>query len=211
MLIALAVICAFAWYVMKPEERTRALRPVRAACWRLTGAMRLLGRGGRAWAAGIGARRPWAFAVVGIVAIVFLGTLSQAGRLRQQTDITPEIERLVSVEERTAQIYEAAVARFTRGVISADALVSTIDDSVVLELRRTRERLRGLRNVRTEQRALLAHADEYLRMRDQSWQLRADALQKRSMAGLREADRLERVSLDAFDRLQHAEPAGSER
>jgi hypothetical protein len=53
---------------------------------------------------------------------------------------------------------------------------------------------------------LVARADEYLRLRDESWQLRAKALQRRSMPALRKADQAERASLEALDRIRELQP-----
>ena len=56
----------------------------------------------------------------------------------------------------------------------------------------------------------LASAEEYLRLRDESWRLRAAALHKSSMPALRKAETAERASLQAFERLKPAEPTPAE-
>ena len=57
-------------------------------------------------------------------------------------------------------------------------------------------------NVPTEHRPLVEGANEYLRLRDESWRLRADALRKHNLAALRKADRAEWESLEAFGRIK---------
>ena len=51
-------------------------------------------------------------------------------------------------------------------------------------------------------RPLVDAADEYLRLRDDSWRLRAEGLKAHSMPALEGADSAERASLDAFARLK---------
>ena len=48
---------------------------------------------------------------------------------------------------------------------------------------------------------LVESADEYLRLRDASWRQRAAALHKSNMGALRQADKIERASLEAFQRI----------
>lgn len=52
-------------------------------------------------------------------------------------------------------------------------------------------------------RPLVADAEEYLRLRQESWRLRSQALHAASLPALREADVAERVSLQALERIQH--------
>ena len=49
---------------------------------------------------------------------------------------------------------------------------------------------------------LVARAEEYLRLRDESWSLRSEALHKGKMITLRQADRVERASLDALEKIR---------
>jgi hypothetical protein len=52
------------------------------------------------------------------------------------------------------------------------------------------------------QQALLASAGEYLRLRDQSWRLRAEGLVKSSARTLRKADETEHASLRALEPIR---------
>ena len=53
-----------------------------------------------------------------------------------------------------------------------------------------------------EQRPLMAAAAEYCALRHKAWRMRADALHKASLPALREADSVERASLDALQRIR---------
>jgi hypothetical protein len=55
-----------------------------------------------------------------------------------------------------------------------------------------------------EYRGLVADAQRYVRLRSESWNLRARALRASSTRALRLADGKERESLDAFDQLKAA-------
>jgi hypothetical protein len=81
-------------------------------------------------------------------------------------------------------------------------LAQLIDQSIRPELHKARERLEALTGVPREHQPLVARAEEYLRLRDESWSLRSEALHKSSMIALRKADRAERASLDAFEKLK---------
>jgi 5-methylthioribose kinase len=70
------------------------------------------------------------------------------------------------------------------------------------ELQAIADRLRSLNQTRADHRALLMQAEEYVRLRSESWRLRIDALQTRSLATLKTADRVERLSLDALARVR---------
>jgi hypothetical protein len=120
------------------------------------------------------------------------------------TDVRPEIERLVATEERTAGIYDRAVNQFRIGAMSAKALAQIIDRSIVPELRAARVRLDAVTGVPAQHQPLMASAEEYLRLRDESWRIRSEALHKASMGALKTADRTERASLEAFEKVKTA-------
>jgi rhomboid protease GluP len=136
------------------------------------------------------------FAAAAMTAVAF------AMPLRGVADARPEIKHVIEIEERTASSYQSAVDKFTKGWITAEELVSVIDRTIMPELQAAQVRLKALQGVPQEQHALVARADEYLRLRDASWRLRAQALHKSNMRGLREADQTERQSLEAFDKIQ---------
>jgi rhomboid protease GluP len=134
-------------------------------------------------------------------AIVVLGS---AALLRGVTDVRPELERLIATEERTATIYEKAVNQFRIGAMSAKTLAQIIDRSIVPELRAARARLQAITGVPAQHQAIVSSAEEYLRLRDESWRIRSEALHSASMGALRTADRTERASLEALDKVRTA-------
>jgi hypothetical protein len=205
MIFALLVVGGFAFYVMNSEERRRALRPavlfvrdgIRAAVRGRTGV--------RHFSRAVHARKPWALATLGAALMLIVAVGVHAVYVRGLIDVGPEIERLKTVEQETSRMYEAAVVQFRLGALSAEALAGVIHRRVIPELQAIRARLKSLDGVPSEQKPVLARADEYLALRDESWRLRADALEKRSMTALKHADRAERASLDAFERVQLVE------
>jgi hypothetical protein len=56
--------------------------------------------------------------------------------------------------------------------------------------------------VPTEQQQLVANAEEYFKLRDASWRLRAGALHRSDARGLRDADKVERASLEALEKIR---------
>ena len=116
--------------------------------------------------------------VMGVLAAI---AVAFAIPLRGIADVRPEIERLISVEDRTATDYKAAVDRFKTGRINADALVQMIDSTIMPELEAADARLKALGRVPAEHQPLVASAEEYLRLRDESWRLRAEGLRNINM------------------------------
>jgi hypothetical protein len=121
------------------------------------------------------------------------------------TDVRPEIAQVVALEGRTAGVYEKAVEQFKLGAMTAEALALVIDRTIMPDVQAARARLKALGRVPKEHQPLVANAEEYLRLRDDSWRLRARALRKANMLTLRDADRAEHASLDAFQKIAPAE------
>jgi membrane associated rhomboid family serine protease len=142
-----------------------------------------------------------AMAATVIVAIV------SAVPLRGMADVRPEITRVLDIETRTSGAYQSAMAQFKLGTVSAEGLAQVIEKRITPELQAMQSRLKTLGRVPPEHQPLLEGAEEYLRLRDESWRLRAAALHKSSMPALRKADSAERASLEALERLKPPEPA----
>jgi hypothetical protein len=204
MILAILIIGTFAFYVMNANERTRALQPVRTflqwAIW--AGAHGLVAA--RWYFLAVRARKPWAVTTLSTAGVLMIILFVQAVTFRPPTDVKPEIARVIEAEDRTARTYESAVSQFKLGTISADALVQVINQTVVPELRAVHKRLTALEGVAEEHQSLVTRAEEYLRLRSESWRLRAEALQKRNLTALKKADRAERASLEVFERVRQA-------
>jgi membrane associated rhomboid family serine protease len=145
------------------------------------------------------------YQVAAAAAITLVIVAVSALFLRGIADVRPEIARVIALEERTASAYEKAVRQFKNGAMSAQALVKMINQSIVPELQSARARLKSLTGVPREHQPLVDGAEEYFRLRDESWRLRSDALRKSNMLALRAADRSERASLEALDRIRLVE------
>jgi membrane associated rhomboid family serine protease len=138
-------------------------------------------------------------ATMGVVVVLAIGS---AIPLRGVADVKAEIERVATFEQRTAGSYDNAVRRFRNGEISIRALSDMIDRIILPELRAARGRLTQLERERVppEQQPLVMAANEYFRLREESWRVRAEALRKTSTARLQQADEAERVSLRALEK-----------
>jgi hypothetical protein len=124
--------------------------------------------------------------------------------LRSVTDIRPELQLLVALEEKTAAAYDAAVLRFRKGGLTTKSLTELIDGTILPELQAARARVTALQRVPAAHQPLVTAANDYLKLRDESWRLRAQALSKANMRLLREADVTERASLAAFEHIKHS-------
>jgi membrane associated rhomboid family serine protease len=143
--------------------------------------------------------------VAAAMAVTLAIAVGWAIPLRGVVDVRPELDRIVVVEDQTVSAYGPAVERYTKGRMTAAALAELIDRTILPELRAARARLGALAGVPREHQALVAAADEYLRLRDESWRLRAEGLRRSDMGKLRGAERTERTALEALERIR---PAG---
>ncbi len=129
--------------------------------------------------------------------------------LRGFDDVRPELALVAAVEERTVAVYEYEVLRFRNGRVTTKALAGTIHRDIMPELQRVRARIAALQRVPNRYKPLVAAAADYLRLREESWRLRARALSGPNIRLLRDADRTEREALVAFERIRPSSPEGA--
>jgi len=139
-------------------------------------------------------------AVATVSALVL--ALGWAVPLRGTGDVRGDIERVVAFEARTGGAYDAAVDRFRRGQVTAESLARLIDNTILPELQVARAHLDGVTRVPKEQQPLVAAAAEYFALRDKAWRMRAAALHRGSMPALRDADKVQRTSLEALEKIR---------
>ena len=123
--------------------------------------------------------------------------------LRGQVDVGPQLAQVVAIEAETTGPYRTAVDGYRKGRVKVQALTELINGTIMPQLHDARSRVKALDGVLVEHQPMLADAEEYLRLREDSWRLRAEALRAGSMKALRKADDVERASLEALDRLRH--------
>jgi membrane associated rhomboid family serine protease len=163
---------------------------------------------GAVFAYGLAERKPPIPRVAGVAAAAAVVAVGVAVSIGDIIDARPEFDNVVALERRTADAYNAAVERFRQGRLKTDALVKLIEQSIVPELKAAEKRVTALHSVPHEQQPLVTHAEEYLRLRSESWRLRSEGLRTTNMLRLRQADRTERASLGALDHLKpKTEPA----
>jgi rhomboid protease GluP len=153
----------------------------------------------------VSARKPPVRRVAAAIGAALVIAVMYALPQRGVADVRPEVERVLAIEKRTALAYQAAVDQFRLGALTAERLAQLIDRTIVPELRAARARVAALTGVPPRHRQIVAATEEYLRLRDESWRLRADGLNKHNMLTLRHADSAERASLDAFEKVKAAD------
>ena len=197
LLLFLLVLAGFAFYIMSTEERTRVLQWMLAASVVIRRILLMVLAGLRMFVQAIQAKNRLAQATA--IALMLAATIGAIQALRQPpADMRPEIERLLAVESQTTALYDAAAAQFKHGTLDSEALARVIERKIKPQLQGVRVRLMSLDNVRADHAPLLEKAKEYLRLRDESWRLRADALHRRDMKGLQRVELTERASLAAL-------------
>jgi len=171
------------------------------ACWRgfLVGLI-----GGLALVMDVGKRlpSPKPLAVALPAALAFIVHLSLP--LRGIVDVRPQLAEVVAREDRSAGMYRTAVGRFTRYQRPVDTaqLLDLIDHTILPQLDTTRTHVATLSTPLSDHQPLIDQASEYLRLRESSWRLRAEALRKNNLATLREAERAEQESFRVLQRVR---------
>lgn len=125
---------------------------------------------------GVGDSKPPARRIVAAAAGTMVVAIVLAIPVRGIANVKSEIARVVAVEDRTSTAYQTAAGSFESGRITAEALAQVIGRTIVPELEAAQAHLRALDKIPREHGPLVATADEYLRLRQESWRLRAEGL-----------------------------------
>jgi membrane associated rhomboid family serine protease len=157
---------------------------------------------GAVFAYRLGERKPDIRWIGGALTATAVLTLAVAFSIGSIVDVRPEMANVVALERSTAEAYNAAVDKFRQGRIKTDALVKLIEQTIVPELQAAEKRVTALESVPKEQQPLVTHAEEYLRLRSESWRLRSEGLKTTNMQRLRQAERTERASLGALEQIK---------
>ena len=148
-----------------------------------------------------GERTPATPRVLAAVGSAFVLAAAIAIPLYGLADVRPEIERMVRIENGTAAQYQSAVGRFRNGLITGKELARLINRNILPELEAARRHLSAIGRIPREHQPLAARAAEFLMLREQSWRVRAEALETHNMATLRRADALELTSRQTLESL----------
>ena len=178
-----------------------------------------MAQGGPRWSAGMAAfvvafavglaltrnvaeRKPETPRVIWLATTPLSIAMMMVAPLSGMTDVRTEVANLVAVDSQTSAIYVAATDQFKRGALNAESLALLIERSIVPKLEAGRARLNAVAGVPPQQRPLVDEANAYIRLRCESWAIRAVALHKANMRLLRDADQKERESLDALEKIK---------
>jgi membrane associated rhomboid family serine protease len=100
--------------------------------------------------------------------------------LRNIADVKPAIAHVIATEELTASKYQSASDAFKKGRMTPEALARVAERTIVPELQAADAELQALKNVPAEHQPLVDEAREYLRLRTESWRVRAEAIRRTS-------------------------------
>jgi hypothetical protein len=114
---------------------------------------------------------------IGVAAVLLVGAAA-AFPLRGIADVRPEIDRLLTIETHTSDVYQTAMRKVRNGAMTTAGLAQVIDGAIVPELQAADARLQSLTGVPQDDRPRVDDAREYLRLRSESWRLRAAALRE---------------------------------
>src|SRR5438128_8518212 len=100
---------------------------------------------------GLGDDKPPVRRVAAALCLMTAVAAAWAAPLHGITDVRPEIEQIVAIENRTASAYEAAAGQFRKRRIALEALTQIIDRTIIPELQAADAHLKTLDNVPQEQ------------------------------------------------------------
>jgi hypothetical protein len=143
---------------------------------------------------------------VSITGAIVIIVIAAGIPMRGVIDVRPEIARVAALEDKTASAYDSAVREFTNGQLTLKELVGVIERTILPELRTAQTRLKQLQHVPREQAKLVADADQYFKLREESWRARAAGLRRSSMKGMRSPDDTEREARELLENLRIANP-----
>jgi membrane associated rhomboid family serine protease len=130
-------------------------------------------------------------------------SIAAAIPLRGITDIRPDIDRMIATDDRTAALFRERATQLALGRISEQAMIDLIEREIIPALEREQQPLASEALVPDDQQALRDAAREYLRVRIDSWRLRATAFRKGSLSLLRQADAREGAARDLLVRIPY--------
>jgi Rhomboid family len=133
------------------------------------------------------------FGTAAVIAIACVIPLHGVG------DVRPELTRIAALEQQNSGHYQFAVERLRKDRLSAEELADFIDKTILPELHAARARLKAIAGVPPEHQPLVAGAEEYFTLRDESWRLRSQGLRRTNMFKLRKAEADERAAIEALD------------
>jgi rhomboid protease GluP len=136
-------------------------------------------------------------ATVGIVVIC-------AAPLRGLADINGEVALVKQMETRTATAYDSAVVRFQKGRMDAKELAA-LAEAIASEMEVLNTHLASISNVPRDHQSLFTAISDYVKLREDSWRLRAEGLRAGQMATLQKADIAQRAALTALEQTSASE------
>jgi hypothetical protein len=141
------------------------------------------------------------------IAVATALVLAIAAPLRGIVDVRSDLVELVANDDREATAFRLMLGQFSRRQVPIDRqlLARVIEGTFVPHLADARGRVDRLHTTLADHKPLIAAAAEYVRLREQSWRLRAEGLRSGKMDVLREADRVERASLEALKALRNVQ------
>jgi membrane associated rhomboid family serine protease len=122
--------------------------------------------------------------------------------LRGVADVRPELARIIALEHEDAGHYQFAVERLRKDNLSAQEVARFIETKILPDLQTARARLKAIDGVPPEHQPLVAGAEQYFKLRDESWRLRAQGLRRTNMMKLRQAEAAERGALEALQSVE---------
>jgi hypothetical protein len=158
--------------------------------------------GGLVVGRGIGEKPVPAMLTVPIMAGAVVLVVVTVWPLSGMTDVRPEIQQLVATEQKMAARYQRATNQFISGYITAAALAAVIDREILPEMQTLHVRFASLQRVPDQQRPLLAVAQKYLQLRDESWRTRSKGLNVGSERILKQAERSEMAANAALKEIE---------
>lgn len=135
------------------------------------------------------------------VVFVVIGALGASVRHAGTAQTQTELEHFAATEEKVLDAYKSAATKFDRGEMTDAALADLVERDVLAEWRDTRSRLAALKDLPAHQQGKVAEVIEYMRLRQEGWELLVQALREGNQEKMRQAQEKQRRAQEAVKRL----------
>jgi membrane associated rhomboid family serine protease len=143
---------------------------------------------------------PWKRAAPVLAAPLLIAIVS-IDAFEHVIDARPAMREVLALEARTSDAYDAAVSQFRKGRIQVEELIAMIENQILPQIEESQVRVRALTGVPREQLPLVAAAEEYLKLREESWRLRAGGLRTNDQQTLSRAEHTRILGLNALRQI----------
>jgi rhomboid protease GluP len=155
--------------------------------------------------ASLAGRRVRNFRVLGVGAFLVLGGMLGVHATHANVrEVQAELDRFEAVWTKSFDAYNSAVNRVQTGKLTEARFADLLERDMLPEWRDSRERLAALKNVPLPFQSYVTELLEYMRLRQEAWELLVQGLREGNEAKLREVTEKQKLADDVAERMRRS-------